>query len=233
MKLAIAGMAAVLSLAAGHARATGDDIAVIDFESENGELTITACDASLLGCREVSQGQDVIWGQRHTHRPPGATTQVLEFLFYADDYFAESSGHFAIAVNGTEEYDQRLTGRGVLIGDVTGTVNGCSVAAAVEIEVFGEFGNHLYPETCRPLRDGWIYEMRIEGDVETGIIRYEVEDIFGFVHYTAETTTDECPSDPEADCYVPPGTGWWFAHVFNTPGSNWSVTIVDIESSWY
>lgn len=167
--------------------------------------------------------------------PAGVGEQFMRLRFRSRGFFrAEPEAHFALGVAGQwrkanpgSQTPGMATGRGVIIGNVSGAPNGCVHAPVVQVESFHSDGNALIPSTCSPrLEDGTWYMLEI-GAASDGQVAYRLDDEFG---------------DPLAEIdvldetgEVPPGLGgWWILHAFSDRNldRDWTFEIAGLEIGW-
>lgn len=173
----------------------------------------------------------------------GAGRFTLSFDFFSTDYFAQNpGGHFAIVTRcPTNLLATDIRGQGMILGNVSGAVNGSSVAPTAQIETFfsnlAAPGNRLLPNTGTydPLVDGVTYRILLSSSLRsdgTQWIRYQI-----YQFDSGETAYDPIRDTGDILDYNPfidlTQTGFAFLHVFeNGLASPWSVNITNVKTLW-
>ena len=176
-----------------------------------------------------------IMGVPSASAPADVSEQFMRLRFRSSGFFrAEPEAHFALGVAGqwrkanpSSQAPGMATGRGVIIGNVSGAPNGCVHVPVVQVESFHSDGNALIPATCSPrLEDSTWYLLEVSA-TNDGRIAYQLDDESG---------------DPLAEIdvldetgEVPPGlAGWWIMHAFGDRNldRDWTFEIADLEIGW-
>lgn len=183
-------------------------------------------------------GTDALaFGVADAPQPPGVHGQALSFLFYSDGYFAQNpAAHIAIVLKGrwahddpvTPIYEGDLSGRGLVIGNVSARADGCRLAPTAQVESFWRGGNALFPETCsRPLQDRAWYRMRILASNARGIA-YQITDADGSTVYA-----NHAMQDPGAHIDETLG-GFAILQVFESVRApTWRLWFDEVTTWWY
>lgn len=177
------------------------------------------------------------FGVANAPQPPGVHGQALSFLFYSDGYFAQNpAAHIAIVLKGrwahddpvTPVYEGDLSGRGIVIGNVSARADGCRLAPTAQVESFWRGGNALFPQTCsRPLQDRAWYRMRILASNARGIA-YQITDPDGSTVYANHTM-----QDPGAHIDETLG-GFAILQVFESVRApTWRLWLDEVRTWWY
>lgn len=177
------------------------------------------------------------FGVADAPQPPGVHGQALSFLFYSDGYFAQNpAAHIAIVLKGrwahddpvTPVYEGDLSGRGIVIGNVSARGDGCRLAPTAQVESFWRGGNALFPETCsQPLRDRSWYRMRILASNARGIA-YQITDLDGSTVYA-----NHAMQDPGAHIDETLG-GFAILQVFESVRApTWRLWFDEVRTWWY
>jgi len=167
--------------------------------------------------------------------PAEATRQFMRLRFRSQGFFrVEPDAHFALGVAGQWQKTNPIsplpgvvTGRGVIIGNVSGTPDGCIHAPVVQVESFHTNGNALLPSTCSPrLEDETWYLLEFTAATD-GRIAYRLDDAFG------DPLAEIDVIDETGD--VPSGLGgWWILHAMSDRhlDRDWAFEIAGLEVGW-
>lgn len=177
------------------------------------------------------------FGVADAPQPRGVHGQALSFLFYSDGYFAQNpAAHIAIVLKGrwahddpvTPVYEGDLSGRGLVIGNVSARADGCRLAPTAQVESFWRGGNALFPETCsQPLQDQRWYRMRILASNARGVA-YQITDPDGSTVYA-----DHAMQDPGAHIDETLG-GFAILQVFESVRApTWRLWFDEVTTWWY
>lgn len=177
------------------------------------------------------------FGVTDAAQPPGAQGQALSFLFYSDGYFAQNpAAHIAVLLKGRWAYDDPatavnegdLSGRGIVIGNVSERADGCRLPHSAQVESFWRSGNALFPQTCsRPLQDRVWYRVLILASNTRGIA-YQITDRDGRAVYA-----NHAMQDPGAHIDETLG-GFAILQVFESVRApSWRLWFDDVTTWWY
>lgn len=173
----------------------------------------------------------------------GAGRLTLSFDFFSTNYFAQNpGGHFAIVTRcPTSLLATDIRGQGMILGNVSGALNGSSVVPTAQIETFfsnlAAPGNRLLPDTGTydPLVDNTTYRILLSTSIRsdgTQWIRYQLYkfDSGETAYDPIRDTGDILDNNPFIDLTQ---TGFAFLHVFeNALASPWSVNITNVKTLW-
>lgn len=183
-------------------------------------------------------GSDALaFGVPDAPQPAGVRGQAISFLFYAQDYFGQNpAAHIAVLLKGRWAFDDpatatregELSGRGIVIGDVSARPDGCPTARTAQVESFWKTGNALFPATCStPLRDNAWYRVLILASNARGIT-YQISDPDGATVYA-----NHAMHDPGAHIDEALG-GWAILQVFESVRApTWRLWFDDVRTWWY
>jgi hypothetical protein len=176
-----------------------------------------------------------IMGVPSAFAPADTDEQFMRLRFRSRGFFhAEPGAHLALGVAGqwrkanpATQTPGAATGRGVIIGNVSGAPNGCVHAPVVQAESFHTDGNALLAATCSPRLDDDTWYLLEFSAGNDGRIRYRLDDASG------DPLADIDVFDETGD--VPPGLGgWWILHAFSDHHleRDWSFEIAGLEIGW-
>jgi len=177
--------------------------------------------------------------------PAGTTNMQLAFTFKSSGFFTSEPGAH-IAVGTTANWQKAnvagmggfLEGRGIVLGNVEGAPDGCTVGPIVEIEPWRRppLTNpptpdiKLYPSSCSALlSENTSYAVNI------------VADNVGDISYTLHAGSHLISSSSIADStnYITPGLGGWFMLFVFGDGdqtqadSSWTLTFSNVTVTYY
>lgn len=190
--------------------------------------------ASAAGSGSGLGGVDIM-GVPHAAAPRGATTQFMRLGFRSRGLFrAEPEAHFALGIAGawrkadpSTQAPGAASGRGLVIGNVSGAPNGCAHAPVVQVESFRGISNALLPGTCSPrLEDDTWYLLTLTATIDARIA-YRLDDASG-------DPLAEIDLLDESDD-VPAGLGgWWILHALSDRNldRDWWFDIANLEIGW-
>ncbi|MDN5924539.1 MAG: hypothetical protein L0H70_06015 [Xanthomonadales bacterium] len=185
--------------------------------------------------RQSAHNTDV-FGVQSATPPPGMQAQVMHLRLRSHGFFSREPGaHLALGVTGawhkdnpaTAANEALLAGRGVIIGNVSAALHGCTQAPTVQIESFRLHGNRLYPASCSgAMADNTWYNLSIVA-TRDGRVAYWISSLDGSwrAHHGVTDTTKHIPADLG---------GWWILHVFSNqhPQADWRIDIHDLQVQW-
>lgn len=192
------------------------------------------CGASAATPGSGIAGADAI-GVPDARAPDGAGEQIMRLRFRSRGLFdAEPESHVALGIAGQWRKPNPivansalLTGRGVIIGNVSGAPNGCPEFPVVQFESFYTNGNALFAGTgSRRLREKTWYALEV-GTARDGRTYYDIRDGNGD-SVDARSIVDASPN-------VPPDLGgWWICHAFSDRHleRDWEFEIADVAIGW-
>ena len=165
--------------------------------------------------------------------PPMANAQFMRLRFRSHGFFrAEPEAHLALGVAGawrksdpsSSQHSGMITGRGLIIGNISGAANGCADAPVVQIESFRTNGNALVPGTCSPRLDEEVWYTLEFSANKQGRVAYRLLDASGNLLAQADglDATPDVPSDL---------AGWWILHAFSDHHleQDWTFEIAGLE----
>jgi hypothetical protein len=167
--------------------------------------------------------------------PTGAREQIMRLRFRSRGLFnAEPESHLALGLMGQWRKPNPivansavLTGRGIIIGNVSGAPNGCSEFPVVQVESFYSNGNALLAGTgSGRLREEIWYSLEFGASVD-GQTFYDIRDESG-ASIGKHSVVDRSPN-------IPPNLGgWWICHAFSDLHleHDWEFDIADIAIGW-
>ena len=178
-------------------------------------------------------GVDAI-GIPDAEAPPGAREQIMRLRFRSRGLFdAEPEAHLALGLMGQWRKPNPivassavLTGRGVIIGNVSAAPNGCPEFPVVQIESYYTNGNALFADTGSDrLREDTWYSLEFGASAD-GRSSYELRD--GGALLGMKSIIDDSPN-------IPPNLGgWWICHAFSDRHleRDWEFDAADLAIGW-
>jgi hypothetical protein len=167
--------------------------------------------------------------------PTGSREQIMRLRFRSRGLFdAEPESHLALGLMGQWRKPNPivadsavLTGRCIVIGNVSGAPNGCPEFPVVQIESFYSNGNALLAGTGsgRVREEVW-YSLEFGASVD-GQTFYEIREESGS-SIGKYSVVDRSPN-------IPPNLGgWWICHAFSDQhlDREWEFDIADIAIGW-
>ncbi len=192
------------------------------------------CGASAVGPGSGIGGVDAL-GVPDAKAPTGAREQIMRLRFRSRGLFdAEPESHLALGLMGQWRKPNPivadsavLTGRGVIIGNVSAAPNGCSEFPVVQLESFYTNGNALLAGTgSRRLHEETWYALEF-GATRNGRMFYGIHDGDGN-SIGVQSIVDDSPN-------IPPNLGgWWICHAFSDLHlqRDWEFDIADVAIGW-
>jgi hypothetical protein len=191
------------------------------------------CGASAANPGSGIGGVDAI-GIPDAKAPAGAREQILRLRFRSRGLFdAEPESHLALGIMGQWRKPNPvvansavLTGRGVIIGNVSAAPNGCPEFPVVQIESYYTNGNALFAQTCScRLHENTWYSLEV-GASSDGRSFYELRDNESSLE--TKSIIDDSPNIPSNL------GGWWICHAFSDLHleRDWEFDIADVEIGW-
>ena len=192
------------------------------------------CGASAAAPGSGISGVDAI-GIPQAEAPTAFREQFMRLRFCSRGLFdAEPESHLALGLTGQWRKPNpivansaQLTGRGIIIGNVSGAPNGCAKFPVVQVESFYSNGNALFAGTgSGTLREGVWYALELGASMD-GQTFYDIRDESG-ASIGKHSIVDRSPE-------IPTGLGgWWIGHAFSDTHleRDWEFEIADLAIGW-
>jgi hypothetical protein len=192
------------------------------------------CGASAATAGSGIAGVDAI-GIPHATVPPGSREHFMRLRFRSRGLFdAEPESHLALGLMGQWRKPNPmvansavLTGRGIVIGNVSAAPNGCAEFPIVQIESFYSNGNALIAQTgSGRLREAVWYALEFGASTD-GRTFYDIRDSDGH-SVGMKSIVDMSPNIPR-DL-----GGWWIGHAFSDRHleRDWEFEMANIAIGW-